>query len=92
MADMKFGRFVPDSAGIQEIFKGSGMQSALSAVVVPKAAEATELGHLHRTDKKPEYAGIVKVLDRTAVGVVKPANTYAYIDNKWHHTISSINH
>lgn len=89
---MKFGRFVPDSAGIQEIFKGAGMQTALSDVVTPMAEKATELGHLHRTDKEPEYAGVVKVLDRTAVGVVKPANVYAYIDNKWHNTISSINH
>lgn len=90
--ELKFGHFVPDSAGIQEIFKGAGMQSALSSVAVPKAAEATSLASLHRTEKKPEYEGIVKVLDRTAVGVVKTANVYAYIDNEYHHTISKVSH
>lgn len=87
-----FGRFRPDSAGIQEIFKSTAMQAALGAVVTEKAREAESVGHLHRTEKRPQYVGVVKVLDRTAVGVVRPANALGHIDNKWHHTLDSINH
>lgn len=92
MADIRFGNFKPDSAGIQEIFKGAGMQAALREVVSSKASEATSIGHLHRTDKQPRYEGIVKVLDHTAVGVIKAANASATIDNHYHKTLDAINH
>ncbi|MGR1083941.1 hypothetical protein ACUYFE_07935 [Olegusella massiliensis] len=92
MASTHFGHFKPDSAGIMEIFKSQAMQSALQGVANAKASEATSIGHLHRTNKQPHYKGVVKVLDRTAVGVVKPADKYAVIDNKAHHTIDAINH
>lgn len=92
MANTRFGRFIPNRAGIMEIFKSQAMQSALQGVANAKASEATSIGHLHRTNKQPHYKGVVKVLDRTAVGVVKPADKYAVIDNKAHHTIDAINH
>lgn len=92
MASTHFGHFKPDNAGIISIFKSAEMQAALQGVADAKAREATSIGHLHRTNKRPHYKGVVKVLDRTAVGVVKPADVYAAIDNKCHETLNSINH
>lgn len=92
MANIRFGNFKPDSAGIIEVCKSAGMQAALKGVATSKAAEATSIGHLHKTEKQPHYKGVVKVLDRTAVGVVKPADVYAYIDNKYHDTLNAVNH
>lgn len=89
---IRFGKFRPDSAGIMEVFKGAGMQAALSEVAGQKASAATSAGHLHRTAAIPEYEGVTKVLDRTAVGIVRPANAAGYIDQKYHHTLDSLNH
>ena len=92
MAEARLGNFVPDGPGIREIFKGPGMRAALSEVVEDRAGAAESLAHLHRTDKRPEYEGVVKVLDRTAVGVVRPANVLGLIDERYHHTLESLNH
>lgn len=89
---MRFGRFRPDNAGIMEVFKSPEMQAALSAVAGQKASAATSAGHLHRTSATPEYEGVSKVLDRTTVGIVRPANAAGYIDQKYHHTLDSLNH
>ena len=89
---MRFGKFRPDSAGIMEVFKSPEMQAALSEAAGQKASEAESIGHLHRTNAVPEYEGVSKVLDRTAVGIVRPANAAGYIDQKYHHTLDSLNH
>lgn len=92
---MRFGSFVPDSAGIQEIFKGAAMQAALGEVVTRKASQATSMAERHRyrnTNERPEYVGVTKVLDRTAVGIVRPGNSLAGLDNKRHQTLDAINH
>jgi len=89
---MRFGRFRPDSAGIMEVFKGAGMQAVLSSAAGQKASAATSVAHLHRTSASPEYEGVSKVLDRTAVGIVRPANWAGYVDQKYHHTLDSLNH
>lgn len=71
MADVKF---VPDTKGIQEIFKSQGMQAVLRQEAQKKADEANSRAesykdYLHIDEfKTPPYGAHVDVLDRTAVG------------------------
>lgn len=94
MADFEvhFGRFKPDSAGIIEVCKSSGMQAALGACAQRMRSQADALGHLHRTNKQPHYAAGVDVLSRTAVGWVGTGDKLSRIDQRYHHTLESFNH
>lgn len=69
MADVDFK---PDSAGIQEICKSSGMQAVLleSAQSLASAANMSANPNNARVTafEVPPYAAHVDVLDRTAVG------------------------
>jgi hypothetical protein len=97
---MRFGNFVPNSAGIMEIWRSGGMQSALRELATAKESEAEAIGRTHGGGEQgfpPDYKSGVAVLSRTAVGYVttgpsagKPNG--AQVDHYYHKTLDAINH
>ena len=95
----QFGRFKPDRAGIAALFKGAGMQSALTEagkrVESSANASATTAGLstkwrkiVERYDKGAQpYTADVKVLSNTAVGVVRTSSVLGCLDENQNHTL-----
>lgn len=88
------GDFVPNSAGIIEVWTSGGMQAALAEAAGELESQANDAAHLsHATHGFPQpYTSGVDVLDRTAVGYVSTANRAGRNDQHAHHTLDSINH
>lgn len=87
-------RFKLNLAGLQEIFKSSGMQAALSELADSKAAEANsraneESGYVH---EEPLYIPKVKVLRHTAIGAVDGDSLEARFHDAKYQTLNAINH
>lgn len=90
--DASYERFRPDLAGISEVFTSGAMQSVLGSLTDDMRGMADELGHLHRTDRRPRYASGVDVLTHTAVGWVGTGDMLSRIDQAYHHTLDSLRH
>lgn len=85
MADTSYslGSFRPNSAGISEVFRSAGMQSALREAASSLCDEANSSARLsHDRKVAPEYVHGVDVLRRTAVGYVATGNAQAAIDHR----------
>lgn len=91
MADFHIDRFVPNSAGIVEVWKSEGMKSALRSAASQVEAAANAAGHLHGPHGKLYESGVDE-LSRTAVGYVSTATELGAIDQKYHKTLDSLNH
>lgn len=93
--ELEFGDFVPDSAGIRELFTSDGMRSVLMEAATAKAAEANSIA---KTSTRwglyhDPYGADTKVVGgNTAIGRVNTKSKQAaYLDNK-HKILNSINH
>lgn len=103
MADREF-RFAPftpadlDLAGVASVTRSGAVQSALSALAEPMAASANDAAIARRTPPerhyltRDPYAARVRVLSKTAVGLVSTASGEGQRDQAEHHTLDSLNH
>lgn len=95
MADMEFKA---NSAGIREVFKGSGMQAALMKYAQDLASEANSRASGHEkelhigTFKVPPYAAHVDILRGTAVGACHTNGKIGQLDHSKFHTLNAVNH
>lgn len=81
-------------AGIIELFKSSGMQSALQEAADSIASSANSMASSMTATSFEEasYEASVKVLSRTAIGDVSSTHMHAHVADAKHHILNSLNH
>lgn len=101
---MEFGDFKVDSGGVSSIFKSAAMQAALGDAARTLTSRAISAEAAHRAglpakeraicakynENDAAYAASVRVLDNTAIGVVRVHNLWGVYDENQNHTLENL--
>lgn len=105
MAELQFGAFKVNRAGVAETLKQAGVRDWVGREVSRLADEANAAARERLTAEdvhivqhydpgvmSDPYEGVVKTGSYDTLGVVRSANLWGAYDSNQHHTLDSLNH